>query len=61
MPIINMKLLEGRSDEQLKNLVSEVTNAVEKTTGANKETIQVVIEEMKPSHYGVGGVRKSDQ
>ncbi|AID01305.1 4-oxalocrotonate tautomerase [Staphylococcus xylosus] len=61
MPIINVKLLEGRSDEQLKNLVSEVTNAVEKTTGANKEAIQVVIEEMKPSHYGVGGVRKSDQ
>ncbi|ORO14930.1 4-oxalocrotonate tautomerase, partial [Staphylococcus aureus] len=25
MPIVNVKLLEGRSDEQLKNLVSEVT------------------------------------
>ena len=25
MPIINVKLLEGRSDEQLKNLVTEVT------------------------------------
>ncbi|HCY6854223.1 TPA: tautomerase family protein, partial [Staphylococcus aureus] len=24
MPIVNVKLLEGRSDEQLKNLVSEV-------------------------------------
>ncbi|HGZ7018351.1 TPA: tautomerase family protein, partial [Staphylococcus aureus] len=23
MPIVNVKLLEGRSDEQLKNLVSE--------------------------------------
>ena len=32
MPIVNVKLLEGRSDEQLKNLVTEVTNAVEKTT-----------------------------
>ncbi len=30
MPIVNVKLLEGRSDEQLKNLVSEVTDAVEK-------------------------------
>ena len=29
MPIINVKLIEGRSDEQLKALVSEVTNAVE--------------------------------
>lgn len=30
MPIVNVKLLEGRSDEQLKNLVSEVTDAVRK-------------------------------
>lgn len=61
MPIVNVKLLEGRSDEQLKNLVSEVTDAVEKTTGANRQGIHVVIEEMKPNHYGVAGVRKSDQ
>ncbi|MFK3188236.1 4-oxalocrotonate tautomerase [Staphylococcus aureus] len=61
MPIVNVKLLEGRSDEQLKNLVSEVTDAVEKTTGANRQAIYVVIEEMKPNHYGVAGVRKSDQ
>lgn len=60
MPIVNVKLLEGRSDEQLKNLVSEVTDAVE-TTGANRQAIHVVIEEMKPNHYGVAGVRKSDQ
>ena len=61
MPIINVKLLEGRSDEQLKDLVIEVTHAVEKTTGANKEAIHVVIEEMRKDHYAVGGVRKSDQ
>ncbi|KRG10102.1 2-hydroxymuconate tautomerase [Staphylococcus sp. NAM3COL9] len=61
MPIVNVKLLEGRSDDQLKDLVSEVTKAVEKTTGADKEAIKVVIEEMKASHYGVAGVRKSDQ
>ncbi|RRJ13480.1 4-oxalocrotonate tautomerase, partial [Pseudomonas aeruginosa] len=56
MPIVNVKLLEGRSDEQLKDLVTEVTAAVEKTTGANKEAIHFVIEEMKKSHYGVAGV-----
>ncbi|GAA6823410.1 4-oxalocrotonate tautomerase [Staphylococcus sp. 18_1_E_LY] len=61
MPIINVKLLEGRSDEQLKDLVSEVTHAVEKTTGADKNAIHVVIEEMNAAHYGVAGVRKSDQ
>ena len=56
MPIINVKLIEGRSDEQLKALVSEVTNAVEKTTGANRDAIHVIIEEMKKNHYGVGGI-----
>ena len=61
MPIVNVQLLEGRSDDQLKALVSEVTQAVEKTTGANKEAVQVIIEEMKPTHFGVAGVRKSDQ
>ncbi|MCD0909364.1 tautomerase family protein, partial [Staphylococcus aureus] len=30
-------------------------------TGANRQAIHVVIEEMKPNHYGVAGVRKSDQ
>lgn len=52
MPIVNVKLLEGRSDEQLKNLVSEVTDAVEKTTGANRQAIHVVIEETKPLWCG---------
>ena len=29
MPIVNVKLLEGRTDDQLKDLVNEVTDAVE--------------------------------
>ncbi|EGQ4216193.1 4-oxalocrotonate tautomerase [Staphylococcus pseudintermedius] len=61
MPIVTVQLLEGRSDEQLKNLVKEVTNAVESTTNADRSAISVVIQEMKKEHYGVSGVRKSDQ
>ncbi|RAA66001.1 4-oxalocrotonate tautomerase, partial [Burkholderia multivorans] len=59
--LVNIKLIEGRTDEQLKALVKEVTDAVEKTTNADRNAISVVLEEMKPTHYGVGGVRKSDQ
>lgn len=47
MPIVTVQLLEGRSDEQLKNLVKEVTNAVESTTHADRSAISVVIQEMK--------------
>ncbi|KDP13351.1 4-oxalocrotonate tautomerase [Staphylococcus chromogenes] len=60
MPIVTVQLLEGRTDEQLKALVAEVTDAVEKTTHAQRDAISVIIEEMKPQHYGVGGTRKSD-
>ncbi len=33
---------------------------LKKTTGANREAIHVIIEEMQKNHYGVAGVRKSD-
>ncbi|RIM09119.1 2-hydroxymuconate tautomerase [Staphylococcus chromogenes] len=60
MPIVTVQLLEGRTDEQLKALVAEVTDVVEKTTHAQRDAISVIIKEMKPQHYGVGGTRKSD-
>lgn len=60
MPIVNVKLIEGRSDEQLRGLVNDVTEAVHKNAKAPKENIHIIIEEMKPEHYGVAGVRKSD-
>ncbi|ARJ51810.1 2-hydroxymuconate tautomerase [Staphylococcus lutrae] len=61
MPIVTIQLLEGRTDEQLKDLVKEVTDAVEKTTHAQRDAISVIIQEMKKEHYGVAGVRKVDQ
>ncbi len=47
MPIVTVQLLEGRTDEQKKALVESVTNSVTETTGARKEAVTVVIEEMK--------------
>ncbi|EQC2293299.1 TPA: 2-hydroxymuconate tautomerase [Listeria innocua] len=60
MPFITIQFLEGRSDDQKKALVSEVTDVVSKNLKAPKENIHVILEEMKKTDYGVGGVRKSD-
>ncbi|MGX7029889.1 2-hydroxymuconate tautomerase [Vagococcus zengguangii] len=60
MPIVHIELLEGRTDEQKKSMVQEVTEAISKTSGAPKENIHVVIQEMKKEHYAVGGVLKSE-
>ena len=47
MPLVTVKMLEGRSDEQKKALVEKVTAAVSETTGAPVEAVTIVIEEMK--------------
>lgn len=61
MPIVTVKLLEGRTDEQKKALVEKVTAAVVETVNAKPEAVTIVIEEMAKNHYATGGVRISDK
>lgn len=61
MPIVTIKMIEGRTDEQKRNLVEQVTTAVSETVSAPKENITIIIEEMKKEHYATGGVRTSDK
>ena len=58
MPIVHIDLIAGRSQEQLKNLVKDVTDAVSKNTGAPAEHIHVILSEMQKNRYSVGGVLK---
>lgn len=61
MPVVTIKMIEGRTDDQKRNLVEKVTAAISETVNAPKENVTIIIEEMKKEHYAVGGVRKSDQ
>lgn len=61
MPIVTVKMLEGRTDEQKRALCEKVTAAVAETTGAPAQNISVIIEEMSKNHYAVAGVRASDK
>ncbi len=55
MPFIHVELVEGRSQEQLTNMMKEITEAIHKNTGAPKEHIHVIINEMKQGTYAVNG------
>ncbi|ALS01579.1 4-oxalocrotonate tautomerase [Enterococcus silesiacus] len=55
MPFIHVELVEGRSEEQLTNMVKEITEVVSKNTGAPKENIHVIVNEMKKGRYAQGG------
>lgn len=61
MPYVTVKMLEGRTEEQKRNLVKKVTDAVAETTGAPVENVVVFIEDMPQNHYGVAGKLWSDK
>ena len=61
MPLVHIELIEGRSKDQLKALVKDVTDAIVKDTGAPAEHVHVILNEMQKDRYAVGGVLKSDE
>ncbi len=61
MPLIEIHLLEGRTDEQKKALLSSVTTAVHESIGAPLESIRVWVREFSPKEYMVAGVLAADK
>ena len=61
MPLIEVHLLTGRTDEQKKALLTAITKAVNESIGAPLETIRVWIEEFSPKEYMAAGVWYGDK
>lgn len=61
MPIVHVKILEGRNDDQKRALIEKVTAAVVESIDCPKERVSVHVEEMKKTDFGIAGVRMSDQ
>ncbi|QNR07884.1 2-hydroxymuconate tautomerase [Macrococcoides canis] len=61
MPFVTVELVEGRSEEQLKKIVEEVTEVVSRNSGAPKDKVHVFIEELKKERYAVAGQLLSEE
>jgi len=61
MPLIEIHLLEGRTDEQKKSLLTAVTQAVHTSIGTPLESIRVWIQEFSPKEYMSAGVWYADK
>ncbi len=61
MPFITVKMLEGRTQEQKKALVKEITEAIERTCDAKPENTMVVVEDVSREMWAKGGVMISEQ
>ncbi|MAZ05905.1 2-hydroxymuconate tautomerase [Marinobacter sp. SS8-8] len=55
MPVAQINILEGRSDEQKETLIREVTDAISRSLGAPVESVRIIITEMPRQHFGIGG------
>jgi 4-oxalocrotonate tautomerase len=59
MPLVEVHLLEGRTDEQKEALLKAITEAIHESIQAPLPTIRVWIDEFSSKHYMIAGELKS--
>lgn len=55
MPIIQVQILKGRSKEQIKSLITDITNACAKNLSIHPDRVRVLVSEIHDTHWGAGG------
>ncbi len=55
MPIVHIKLIEGRTPDKIEKLHQKVCEAISEAVDAPKESVRIHIEEMEKTHYSVAG------
>jgi 4-oxalocrotonate tautomerase len=61
MPLIQVHLAAGRSDDQKQALLAAITDAVQRSVGAPVESIRVWVTEFQPTEYMAGGSLLADR
>ncbi|MCI4680374.1 tautomerase family protein [Rhodoblastus acidophilus] len=59
MPVVEITLIEGRSNAAKERLHAKVAQAVHEALDAPIESIRVILREVPGAHFSVGGVAKS--
>ena len=60
MPLAQISLLEGASEEQKRAAIASVTQALVDSLGAPPASVRVLISELPSLNWGVGGVPVKD-
>jgi 4-oxalocrotonate tautomerase len=61
MPIIRVEMFEGRTVEQKRQLVRELTDSFLRTCGSTADAVQVVIIDQSKENWAKAGELFSDQ
>lgn len=58
MPVVEITMIEGRTDEDKMRLHAKVADAIHEAIDAPKESIRIILREVPPVHFSVGGAVK---
>lgn len=61
MPIVNVQILKGRPRSVRTALIAHMTNCIVEILGVSAGQVRVIITEIDPENWGVGGIAKADQ
>ncbi|WP_353808302.1 tautomerase family protein [Agromyces sp. SYSU T00194] len=61
MPLIQISIGEGRTDEQVRTLVTELTDATVRAIGARREAVSVIVTPVPATHWANGGTTIADK
>lgn len=56
MPLIEVSLAQGRSDQQIRTMIREVHQAVLRSVDTKPEYIRVIVREVPRTHWATGNV-----
>ncbi len=61
MPIVHIHLMNGRSAERKRALVKNVTQAIAESLEIQPGKVKIILSDMMPCDYAIGGVLKLDE
>ena len=56
MPLIEVTMVHGRTPQQIRALIHEVTSAVMLALGVPQQSVRVVVRELPTTHWAAGDV-----
>ncbi|MCH7983191.1 MAG: 4-oxalocrotonate tautomerase family protein [Chloroflexi bacterium] len=60
VPVVNISLYAGRTDEQKAALAKAVTKAISETVGIPDSATTIIFRDVEKSDWSIGGVMASD-
>jgi 4-oxalocrotonate tautomerase len=61
MPFVTIKMIEGRTTEQKRKMVKDVTEAIAKNAGCPASAVQIDIVDLNRENISRGGVLSCDE